>query len=167
MKKISLVVLFFLLSCVSVASSFENEPDGFRGVMWGANLKDLPDMVADGVVGDEKWFKKNGDKLQVGEAELTDIVYGFYKDKFYTVIMGFDTFHNFKKVKEALFQKYGAGRQPNRYLERYLWMGENCTISLDFNSMNKKGMIYYVYKSLLMEKNKDEKEKAKKAADDL
>ena len=27
------------------ALAFQNEPDGFRGIKWGTNISELPDMV--------------------------------------------------------------------------------------------------------------------------
>jgi hypothetical protein len=40
--KILMAALFVLIP-LSV-NAFKNEPDGFRGIKWGTNIKDLKDM---------------------------------------------------------------------------------------------------------------------------
>lgn len=166
MKKMPALILILLFMPI-FSYAFQNEPDSFRGMKWGTSLKDLTDMsVATGQKEDHLYVKKN-DKLQIGDADLTGIRYGFYKDQFYSVWIRFDSFSNFQKLKETLFQQYGTGEKTNPFMDNYYWFGANVLIYLDYNSIAKRGSIMYSYKPIMEEKKKDDKDKAKKASGDL
>jgi hypothetical protein len=149
------------------AFAFQNEPDGFRGIKWGTNVSALSDMRLAEDNGEEKYYQRMNDKMQIGDTELERIVYGFYKDRFFVVIVTCRHHTNFVRLKETLFQLYGRGYAPTPSVEKYYWMGDNVNVVLDFKETPQKGLIWFSYKPILEEEQRDLKASGKKGAGDL
>jgi hypothetical protein len=115
-KKLGMLAfLLIVTACFAIpAFAFQNEPDGFRGVKWGTNINELHDMVLYQEDGDTKAYQRNNDKIKIGDAEISLVVYGFYKGRFYAVHIGFNGDSNFKKLKNTFFDQFGQGYQSNR-----------------------------------------------------
>lgn len=164
--KMFILSLIFILF-PSLICAFQNEPDSFRGIKWGNNISESPDMgiVEDG--GDSKYYIKKNDKMKIGDAELERVVYGFYKGRFYFVLIEFKGLVNYLSIKETFQQLYGEGYRPNRFMEEYVWFGSTVDISLEYKEILKKGTAIYFFKPIIDEKKADMKEKAKKGSGDL
>jgi hypothetical protein len=166
MKKVFiLIILLSLLSSVSYA--FENEPEGFRGITWGTDIKDLKDMefVKVDPKSGIKLYQKKKDNLTIGDAKLDAIYYGFYNDKFYLVIAQTMFFTDFEELKKACFENFGKGEQPRLYYDEYFWDGEKVKISLVYDRSAINGMLMIVSKEFekyLKNNNKDKEQKIKK-----
>jgi len=149
------------------AYAFQNEPDGFRGIKWGVNIGKLSSMklIEDGE--EVKYYALKNDKMQIGDAELDAIAYGFYKSRFYMVGIKYHAYSNYSAIKETLIQQYGPGSRPNKYVEKYFWFGDNVSVTLQFNEIQETGVLWYLYKPIDEESERDVKEKAKEGARDL
>lgn len=171
MAKLALTLIFaFLIPAHSFAW---NEPDGFRGIRWETDIAELGkgweetdhDQHGDGV----KLYARSGDPLNIGDAEIRPPRYGFYKGKFYYVLMRFDSLSNFQKIKETLLAAYGEDSRPIRQRDRFGWigLGNTINISLEFNTLKRTGTLYYQYIPIQKQKETEMKEKAKGAVKDL
>ena len=131
-KKIWLIGLIILTvglwSNISFAESFKNEPDGFRGIKWGTDIKTLSDMEyclaysastsifgpPESMVGKIKVYTRKGEKLLIGRAKLKRIKYYFWEGKFYMVEVttesDSDSAHG---LGEALIERFGKGNRGN------------------------------------------------------
>ncbi len=162
---IVIMIISFLFSVYSF--SYQNEPDGFRGIKWGSNIKNLRGLKLVENHKDEKYYIRKADKLKIGGAALKSIAYGFHKDRFYFVYIRFKSIINFSSIKETLFEQYGAGVQDNKSKEEYVWLGGDVDISLQYNDISQKGKIYYFFKPISPEEDrykyedKDKNEKSK------
>jgi hypothetical protein len=151
------IIISFLFPVYSF--SFQNEPDDFRGIKWGTNIKELRKMK---LVEDDKtskYYIRKSDKLIIGKAALKSISYGFYDDRFYFGYIRFNSHDNFSGIKEALSEQYGAGVQNS--IEECIWTGQNVDISLRYNEASGRGKIYYIFKPIAKEKDGDKKEQPK------
>ena len=168
---IVIMIISFLFSVYS--SSYQNEPDGFRGIKWGSDIKNLRGMKLVEDHKDKKYYIRKVDKLRIGGAALKSIAYGFHKDRFYFVYIRFNSIINFSSIKETLFEQYGAGVQNNKSKEEYAWLGGNVNISLQYDEISQRGKIYYLFKPVSPEedrdkyedKDKDKNEKSKEETD--
>lgn len=122
-------------------------------------------LVEDG--GNSKFYKKKGDKMKIGNADLDTLAYGFYKGRFYYVIIRFNEIINASAIKETLFQQYGEGYRGNKFVENYLWTGTDVNIMFDYNEISKKGKVFYFYKPIQQQENSDNANDSKKGASDL
>ena len=164
MKKgfgLTLIFLVFLLPTSTLA--FQNEPDGFRGIKWETDISKRPDMSH---VEGNMYHRKN-DKLTIGDANVKHIGYMGYKGKLMAVGVVYEGFLNSEKLQQTLFQVYGEGQKPNRFLEKYYWFGVNVQISFAYSKITNRGKILYNYRPLWEERKRDLKEAAKKGAGDL
>jgi len=165
---IAVIVIMIISFFFSVYSfSYQNEPDGFRGIKWGSDIKTLQGMKLVEDHKDAKYYIRKVDKLKIGEAGLKSIAYGFHKDRFYFVYIRFNSITNFSSIKETLFEQYGAGVQDNKSKEEYVWLGGDVNISLQYNDVSQKGKIYYFFKPISQEEDRDKKGKSKEGTGNL
>jgi hypothetical protein len=162
-----LLVLLVLGMVPKTDSAFQNEPGDFRGMKWRANISEFSGMHFIAADADLRFYDKRDENIQIGDGTVSKIIYGFYKDNLYSVLVYFDGLINYSKLKEIYVQKYGQPFQPNEYVNKYFWNGDNVDILLTYDDVMKHGRITYFYKPLGAMIEEDEKLKAKKGADDL
>ena len=122
-KTIGLLIILLLLSVSVQAGTDPNRWSGFRGLKWGTNIKDIndPNMILVEAKNEVVCYKRLNDKLSIGNAELTEIDYYFYKDRFYGIGIKAKKESNFADLKAAVFAYYGEGKQPNKSFKLWLW----------------------------------------------
>ena len=114
----TLIIAFSSLSFVdnSIFPSYQNVPDGFRGIKWGTHIKDLKDMVhsksASTVIqknlgADFEVYKRKNDKMSIGKATLEGVFYIFCEIKFFGVGIRAKGKINFERLK-SIFCNYSA-----------------------------------------------------------
>jgi hypothetical protein len=163
--RLFLIGIYILLP--NYVSSFQNEPDNFRGIKWNTDISTLSDLVLKDDSGGINYYEKENDKMNIGPADVKKIGYGFYKDKFYTVMIMFDGDSNFGNIKETLSHTYGDGVQQNQFMEEYKWFGKFVYIYLHYKEISRKGSLSYYYIPILKQRRAIELEKARKGNDDL
>ncbi len=151
----------------SASAFFQNEPDGFRGIIWGSSVKDLPGAEFLAKEGDQQFYTLKGEKLTIADARIDKIVYGFYKDRLFNVMVYYTGLPNFMKIKEVLMQQYGIPDQPNQYIDKYFWDGSKVDIFANYDDISKEGRIAYFFKPLAGEMEEAERTEAGKAGKDL
>ena len=81
------------------------QADGFRGIKWSTEFSTLESQMeyvrTDPSYGGIKLYRKLGDELKIGGAELISIEYGFWQNKFSDVVIRFVGFTNFTAVRDA------------------------------------------------------------------
>ena len=91
MKRL-LMILFMVggLLIPSIAFTFQNEPDNFRGIKWGTNLSDLPDIRLQDTENGRNFKRcmRRGDKMKIRDAELTTMIKCKSRDRIITRELG-------------------------------------------------------------------------------
>ena len=172
MKKKVMVMLVCLvaLGLTLRASAFLGETDGFRGIKWGTeNKPPLSLSPLPGQKDGESFYEIKGENLQMRKAEVESIKYGFYKNKFFKVVVQYKSASNFKKLNEMLEEELGSGKQPSAGYGQYVWDWPSVNISLEYKSKKDEGTITYYYKPIQKEKLIDKKveEKIKRMKDHM
>ena len=122
-----------------------SEPDGFRGNKWGMDISILKDMKYFGTnpsCGEIKEYTKKNDNLRFVGAKLKRIEYGFWGGKFYSVGGNTNGSVNWSRLKDAIFEKFGRGSQPNECIEYYNWFGSITKILLGYDKVSEEGFFY-------------------------
>ena len=112
------------------------EPDGFRGIKWGAALKDLKDMVpapADPAMKNVERYTRKADRMKMGEATILSVHYLFWRGRFMGAVVTATGNRNWLGLREAVFDRFGEGDQPNPYKEYYTWEGYRSSMVLQYN----------------------------------
>lgn len=127
-------VLFLPLSIIA----FQNEPNGFRGLEWGAELSSLKniELIEDGKSGNVvKVYRIKNDELMIGDAKLEYINYHEWKGKLYEVWILAKGNINVENLLAACDKQFGPVRAwdyNDEYTSRLLhtWRGKTTTIIL-------------------------------------
>ncbi|SEM34879.1 hypothetical protein SAMN04489760_11151 [Syntrophus gentianae] len=139
--------------------AFPNEPMGFRGILWGQRLESLTGrtFLPLSEEGDVSSYRLQNDSLRIGNAEVSDIIYRFFRHRFYRATVLIDSYENFARIKESFFDSYGEGVSVSREeTETYYWSGAELDLSLEFSEATC-GRIEYSFRPI----HKQEEKKAK------
>ena len=161
MKRLLMIFMAGVLLIPSIALTFQNEPDNFRGIKWGTNINELSDMQHIGEM-DEigVFYTRKRDKMKIGDADLDYVHYAFYEDRFHTVFIKISSKSDFDKIKATLNSLYGKAKQANPFIEKYLWEGNEVRIILKSGIFGDTNLIYG-YKPIIFEIIKEQEKKAK------
>ena len=173
MRRMAMLIFLCVLFASNIVFSDSKEPDGFRGIKWGTNINDLPDMIyteTDPSYGGIKTYIKKADELKVGGAIIKSIEYGFWRDRFFSVQINVIGYTYFGALKEAAFEKFGPGYKSNEYIEEYVWgkrrwEREISTGMLSYNEITKEGYLFLASMEISKEMNEYQKIKAKEGAE--
>ena len=127
-----MIAIVFLLS-PGLLCAFQNEPDKFRGIKWGANIKEMSDDFIFAVKGDPwtRYYRRKNDKLSIGQVYLKELIYGFYKNRFCSVIFCFEDDDDSKKfsiIKQTIITLYGNPVMECEYECSWIGMGDKLYI---------------------------------------
>jgi hypothetical protein len=116
-----------------------SEPDGFRGIKWGAEISELKDMaLVMAIDKDVKRYARKTDILKIGEGKLDYIQYEFWKGRFCLVDMEFQGTENWNNVRKAVFAMFGKRQNMSEKGEElpatYRWEGEKTTVLMIYDS---------------------------------
>jgi hypothetical protein len=119
-------------------------PNGFRDITWGTPLSKLTGMVVADDSGQVKYYRRTGDPLNLGEAELKRISYGFYRGKFYSVLIEFEGKANFEKARTHLLTTYGETARIGSAGTSYMWgTADGSSISLKYSESHQQGYVFF------------------------
>jgi hypothetical protein len=158
------IFLFFTLITAD-CYSFQNEPDGFRGIKWGTEFSTLKNMVYKGTdesYGGIKLYNKRNDEMNIGSAKLTEVLYGFWQGKFEGVRIETKGYVNFSNLKETCFQKFPGGWCSHS--GSCIWDGAVTFLSLEYNEITEKGELWINSISMRKQMKKYDEQKAKEGA---
>ena len=168
-RKLTAILMTLIALAFSLPSNAFAEADGFRGLKWGTEFSTVKDSMkylrTDPSYGGVKIYSRKDDDLKIGGAELESIIYGFWQDKFYTVIIKSKGYSNYSSLKDASFKKFGAGHKTNRFMEDYKWFGEITGIILKYKEVLNEGYLYMFSLEIHKQQKSVQAEKAKKGAD--
>jgi hypothetical protein len=139
--------------------------NGFRDLQFGDPPKAGMVLREDG--GDSKYYVRPSDDLSIGGAHLSQLIYGFYKNRLESVWMATKGFIDSRALLEVLRQAYGPPSQPNQFMEDYQWFGSKVTVSYKKNPITNNADVWFFSKPLVAEQQADQKSKAKRGVGGL
>jgi hypothetical protein len=111
-----------------------------KGIKWGANVSDFPDLVLIGAVdGGKKIYRRECGRINIADADVA-VLYGFFKDRLEEVQIHFRSLADFQKLKVKWFSLYGPGLQENRFRETYHWNAKEFLVFLTYDEQSGKGV---------------------------
>jgi hypothetical protein len=143
-----LAVLVFVLSgCGSPAAG---EPDNFRGVKWGTDFSSLSGFNQIAQEGELTFYEKNNDPLQTEDIRLDQVIYGFYKGRFYTAMIYFSN-AGFARMQEIMTRQLGTPSQPDKTPSKFIWDAPNVSVLLTSGDSDGSARLSYLYKPIQLE----------------
>lgn len=164
MKNLTAILLLVFVPTILIGQNLKALDDkyGFRGAKFEMPFDSFKDLVEV----EKGYFASTSEVLTLGEFQLEQVVYSFYKGQLYFIGIKTKGYINSTGVLKILQTAYGKGYQDNQYIEKYIWFGKKLTMSYDQNSVTDDATIYLFSKKLLdlegLEKDKANAEAAKK-----
>jgi hypothetical protein len=141
------VLVFTVFGCGSPAAG---EPDNFRGVKWGNNSSSLSGFSQIAQEGELTFFEKNSDPLQMEDVRLDQIIYGFYKGRFYTAMVYFPS-AGFAGMEKVMTRQLGTPSQPDKTPSKLIWDSPNVSVLLTSDDNDGSARLLYLYKPIQLE----------------
>jgi hypothetical protein len=130
-------------SRTSAARLRTSEEIGLDGLVWRlspAQIAGLEKIETDAAFGGIEQHWRPDQPLTFNDADLTGLVYGFWNDQLYSVMMWADGRIGYDLLRKAIFARFGPGRQNNSNVERYVWVGEETQRMLEFDTKRNTGI---------------------------
>ncbi len=82
--------------------------------------------------------------MKIADVEIRSIKYHFYRDKFYSVVIAFQSEQDFEKIRDQFFNNYGFINPLSPKLRKFfIWESTNVKITLTYFIFN--GTIIYTH----------------------
>lgn len=166
MKRLILGLLL-LFSVMSFSQRLKDLDDknGFRDDLFGTPVESFQNLalIQESKDGYNKVYTKTDEDFSVGNIEIFEVWYFFYKGRLETI--GFKTkgYTNSDGILDILKANYGNGSQANRHIEEYFWHGKTIRLHYDENSLSNDAQVFMSTNVYEAEKEKDQQESIKKA----
>lgn len=123
------------------------EPNAFHGIKWGTPMAAVPDLTVVEKDGQAAYATMQGVVYRIGDAFLSDVVYGFCQDKFAAVMVEFKGAKAFDSIRKFLVGKY-TEPVPLQGANSLAWPLGNVLIRMDFSKDKDVGTLSYFYQPL-------------------
>ena len=120
-------------------------PDGIGDLKWGTHatsISGLQQKQTDSGLKDVVEYIRPNDGLKLGEAELTSIVYAFWRNQLYTVTIWIQGPSNYKALRQKAFDHFGRGSRPDDAAEKYLWTNSDTDLMLKYTNEDQNGFLW-------------------------
>ena len=164
MYKYEKMILQMLLCAILFSACAKPAPGGFRNMIWGQDFTTFSDLVYDSTDpshGGIKYYTKKNEDLQIGSATAEKILYGFWRDKLFSVGVFVIGNLNWEGLKSAAFEKFGS--QPDSNLDSFYWSNNSTIITLDLGK-NNEGVGWLRSRDMVKQQDAYERRKAKEGA---
>jgi len=132
-------------------------PIGFRGIRFGRELSGIPGMAEAYREGAAVYCRRSGDGLELGATRLSDVLYGFYRGRFFAALMRAGSDTDFEPLRQAYQAKYGPPRAiPATLEEELVWSWPASQIALSRDAAGEGLVIRYADAGILAEVAADE-----------
>lgn len=162
-KTIAIAILAsaLLFICIIMFSYISTPPDreaeGFGGMAWASNIRDLTGLKLIGEDGDQQFYVREGETVEIHGAFADKVVYGFYKGRFYSAMVYFSSMKSFDRVRDQLAREHGSPFRPDDSGHKLFWASGKVNLLLTFDESLNQGRISYFYQPIESEIEQDEK----------
>jgi len=138
----------------STANDTEIGSDRFRGIKWGTDIEEFPDMRFIFEDKGQTFYQKMNENLKIDHVNVDKIIYSFCRNKFCSIGIEYSSISNFQKMKDFISTHYGEFNKKEDSEDtriKYFWSKNNVGVVLDFNLQSQKGTAAAMYMPLFDE----------------
>ncbi len=149
MRSIFIICVFLLISLIGHGQSVANldKNNGFRDVKMGTHRKFFKKIVLEWTEGDNKNYRRLTDKLSINEMPLTEIVYGFYKDKVVHIYLTSPGIENSRNLLHFFQSIYGPGEwlydETAEFDNALQWTGKKIVLTYHEVASKQEGFFHF------------------------
>lgn len=119
---------------------------GLSGLFWKAPPDSIAGLVKTSTEpsygGITQYQRPGREDLRLGQTRLDGMVYGFWRDQLYTIMMWVEGRPGYQRLKETVSGYYGTGRPSASGLERYIWKDADTDRMLEFDASLNTGIFW-------------------------
>ena len=154
--------LFFLL-CIGLfqglmAQNALDEKYGFRNIKLDDRFNNFEDLKLIRESNGVKYYTKEYEDLKEDNFEIQQIIYGFYDNKLYFIVIQTIGESNGKALLEYLNKEYGEGQLNHNIPDSYTWFAKKTGLVYECKEIPEIAEAYLYSKGLLIEKRKARKQ---------
>jgi len=119
--------------------------DGFNDLKWGvrcSGLKGLEQRQTDSGLDEVIEYVRPADTLKLGQADLTTVIYAFWRDQLYTVTIWTQGAENYHVLRDAAFSRFGEGVRIEGGGEKFIWSKDPTDAMLKYDEESQYGMLW-------------------------
>ena len=141
--------LALLMTLLPIGAAWaEDLEDGFMGYQWGSDISKYPALKQLYSKGGLTFYSSPGESYTLEDMTIGDVIYGFYRDKFYAVYVNLDTIEKYDAVERIMKAKYGLPDHKSSSKENlftFKWKYQDVTIKLKQDQLkgNMKVAFYH------------------------
>ena len=162
MRKISALLL--IVACVSIcpgAAGAVDLEDGFMGIGWGVPAAEAGDLTKLYAKKDVDYYIDPHRVHTIAGIDVPNVVYGFYRDRFFAVYVGFDTDEVFGTLNRYMKSKYGVPDSSSSVktgLTVYKWKYKDVKIKLKIRKDSRSMKLAFYHMPLAKQVNEEDLE---------
>ena len=113
-----------------------SEPDGFNEIKWNTGINEIKEkmkMRFHGVQNKLDMYVIENDNLLVGDVRVSNIGYGFFKNRFTKVDIVVRDLESYEKLKREVFDRFGEAKETDE--GHHIWEGQRSVAILTFRKV--------------------------------
>lgn len=125
--------------------------DGFFDIPWGSYITKLDGFQPLDQAVEVSYYVKPDRTYRIENIEVTNVVYGFYADRFFAVYIAIDGIDVFGQLKKYINQKYGRpeiNMESNPQQTIYTWKHERVKIKMKHREEEGRMKLNFYYTPL-------------------
>lgn len=116
--------------------------DGLAWQMHPDDIRGIAKLGTDPCYGGIDQYWRPGGNLTLGDVLLDGLVFGFWQNQLYTILIWVDGKPAYTRLQRAVFERYGSGRKNQKGLERYIWIDDTTDRMLEFDQKRNIGIFW-------------------------
>jgi hypothetical protein len=124
-----------------------DQRNGFRDVTLGTNLKFFKKVVQEWKEGEDRNFRRTTDQLAINGMPLTEIVYGFHKDRLQHIYLTAPGIENSRQMLQFFQSIYGPGERVYEETVEFdnmiQWSGQKVILTYSEVASKKEGFFHF------------------------
>ena len=121
-------------------------PDGpLNNLLWGVNITGIKGLTKVMDAAEQEGVAEYGKEtidIKFGQAELSSIIYAFWRDRLYMLTILTEGRSNFTALRGEVFRQFGRGLRTDPKIERWLWTEGPNDILLQYSKDVQQGLLW-------------------------
>ncbi len=145
---------FLILACSILCMGTVQAADldkEFLNKPWGAPLSEFPEHVHMGGSGKIAYYVNPKQAYTLFDTQVTNLVYGFYDEKFFAVYAGLEAIDTYSTIKRGIQQRFGTPKismESRGALTTHSWMIGDTRIKMKYSETSGAMKLSFYYMPL-------------------